>query len=302
MMNGYLQLFFNVILLLFWARLWTPRSGAFYFNPFLARATLLTDRVYTFFAPALRLSEPAMTLLILLVVWAFKALMVGRLGGEWQVLVGSAFIFSAPVIAEAWWPHFLFSGLHFFLFIVRLWAVYYVVMLITPVFRSSRALEVFAFLARPFSGLPRWLQPIVLVLAHFVIVSLIARAGELKTLSILSLEIQEIAVGKSPFLVGTEWSQAMHLVALAVLSVLDGLSFLTSSLVFVIVCQLVSVIIGFNVLALICQETCDMLLGRFSKGKRLVTGVLDFTPLIFFFVVQFIYGNLSQIVYKLIMR
>lgn len=302
MMNGYLQLFFNVILVLFWARLWTPRNGAFYFNPFLARATLLTDRVYAFFTPALRLSEPAMTLLILMVIWTFKALVVGRLGGEWQVLIGSAFIFSAPVIADAWWPHFLFSGLHFFLFIVRLWAVYYMVMLITPVFRSSRALEVFAFLARPFSVLPRWSQPIVLIMAHFSIVSMIARAGELKTLSILSLQIQEIAVGKSPFLVGTELSQALHLAALAVLSVLDGMSFLTSSLVFVIVCQLVSAILGLRVLSVICQETCDMLLGRFSKGKRLVAGVLDFTPLIFFFVVQFIYGNLSQLVFKLIMR
>ena len=62
----------NLLLLLFWVRLWSQPDRELYFNPLLSAPTRLTDRVLDFLRPALPLPERLTTLLLLVFLLAFR--------------------------------------------------------------------------------------------------------------------------------------------------------------------------------------------------------------------------------------
>jgi hypothetical protein len=294
----YLQLLFNILLLLLWVRLWSAPSKEFYFNPFLSGTVRLTDSVFAFLRPVLNLPEAVTAVLLILFTVAFKTLLIGRMGGQWSIPFGGLFLFSQPVAGEHWGPHFLYSALHFAAFLIRFWSVFLLVKLLTLQQRTSRAAEAFAFFSRPFSRLPLLAQPAVLVVLHVALAFAVSRTGTLSTIAQVGQEAQAVAV--SPFMTGPLFAQLLKTGWLAALSFADALALLTRTLFILIIGNFGAAILQAQGAAIICHEGVELLLGRFARNRAATGMGFDFTPLIFFFVVDMMYNAIRQGLFNLI--
>lgn len=284
----------HIAALIFWVRLWSTPAREFYFNPFLSGTIRLTDNIFAFLRPVLFMPERAAALLLLLFVLVFKTIFVWRFGGEWLIRIGHSFMFAPPPAKNHAVSLFLFSTLQTVVFILRLWTVYLLVRLITPPARTSRAGEALAFFVRPFSYLPFLLQPIVLLALHGVLAVILVHVCVLKPVMIQS------AQGPiNPFLTGPLFAQALKMGWLAVLSFCDGLMFLTRGLFVLIIASFGAALLQARGAVIICSEGVELLLGRFARRGGTGMG-LDFTPLIFFFVVDLLYSSIGQVLIQLI--
>jgi hypothetical protein len=303
----YLLYTFHIATLLFWIRLWSAPSREFYFNPFLSGTTRLTDSVLAFLRPVLALPEQAAALIVLLVILLFKTLLIWHLGGEWLIRIGLSFEFAPRMAGDRLAPILLFSALQTAVFIARLWTVYLLVRLITPAGRATRAAEALAFFVRPLSRLPLLAQPVVLFALHILLAFLLSRTGTLHAASGLLQLAEQTSAGAAlpetaalnPFLSGPLYAQALKTGWLAALSVADGLMLLTRSLFILILANLGAALLQSHGATILCSEGVDLLLGRFARRGGAGAG-FDFTPLIFFFVVDLLYNSVCQSLYRLI--
>ena len=293
----YLIFSFNILLLLFWIRLWSAPEKEFYFNPFLSGTIKFTDSVLAFLRPVLFLPEQAAAAVLLLFVVLFKTLLFLRLQVTWTIKLGTFFHFSPMAGGDQISPLLLFSLLHFAAFLLKLWTVYLLVRLITPPFHTTRATEAFDFFARPFSRLPLLAQPVVLFALHAALAFTVSRTGILSTMGQITESAKPVAV--SPFLTGPLFAQALKTGWLAALSFSDGLSMLTRTLFILILGNLAAAVLQARGALIICSEGVELLLGRFARNR--VSGMgFDFTPLIFFFVVDMMYNSICLGLYNLI--
>lgn len=294
----YLLVLFNLLLLLFWTRLWSAPAREFHFNPFLSGTVRLTDSACAFLRPVFGPFERLACLAILLAGVTFKALLVGRLGGSWTLELGGLYAFSAPAAAGRWGPHFLYSTLHTAAFLIRCWTVFLLVQFLSAGRRASRASEAFAFFCRPFSGLPLLAQPVALLALHAGLACALSRTG---ALSLLPLPDHAGGpVEASPFLTGPLAAQALKTGWLAVLSCADGLALLMRGLIVFILGNFGAALLQARGAALICHEAVELLLGRFARRQPAAGMGLDFTPLIFFFVVNLLYDSVRVGLHRLI--
>ena len=283
----YLPFAFNILLLLFWIRLWSAPDKEFYFNPFLSGTVRLTDSVLAFLRPVLNLPEQAAALLLILFTVAFKTLLMARLNVAWTLSFGTDFSYAPSVTDSPWRPLLLFSAFHFTSFLLKFWSVYLLVKIITPPQRINRATEALDFFARPFSRLPLLAQPVVLVALHVALAFAVSRTGILSTVNPLSQETK--TVDTSPFLSGPLFAQLLKTGWLAALSMADGLALLIRSLFILIIGNLGAALIQAQSAVIICSEGVELLMGRFARSRAMATVGIDFTPLIFFFVVDMVY-------------
>lgn len=293
----YLILSFNILLLLFWIRLWSAPAKEFYFNPFLSGTIKFTDSVLAFLRPVLYLPEQAAAVVILLFVILFKTLLLLRLQVPWVIKLGTFFHFSPIVVGDKMSGLLLFSILHFAAFLLKLWTVYLLVRLITPPFRSNRATETFDFFARPFSRLPLLAQPVVLLALHAALAFTVSHVGVVSTITQITESAKPVAA--SPFLAGPLFAQVLKTGWLAVLSFADGLSMLTRALFILILGNLAAAVLQARGAVIICSEGVELLLGRFARNRVGGAG-FDFTPLIFFFVVDMMYNSICLGLFNLI--
>ena len=276
----------NCLLLLFWIRLWADTRGEFYFNPFLSGPIRMVDAVVN----ALGLPRKLTCLLMLAVGLVFRAALAIRFGYEWRLSLGSIFNFTPTMFT---FPNLLvFSVLDFLLFIVRLWTAYFLIRLITPSSRMDRATEAFEFSVRPFSLLTPPLRIALLVIVHLLIV-----------MELRMLETNQLA-GMNPLDIGgqvrslpvADWPagviSGITLVCMAAASLADGLDVIRLALVTCVIGGLVAMLIGNQIFRQIFAESMTVILGRFARAP-LVAGMMDFTPLIFFFALRLIYSLCS---------
>lgn len=288
---------FNLLVLLFWIRLWSAPEKEFYFNPFLSGTVNLTDSILAFLRPVLFLPEQAAALVVILFITFFKTVLFYRLNIPWTLQLGTYFQFTPDVAEGKITALLLFSFLHAALFLVRLWTVFLLVQLITPPFRTTRATEALAFFARPFSRVPFLMQPLVLIAVHAVIAFTVSHTGSLNILGVSQGADKPAIV--SPFLEGPLWAQFLKTGWLAALSIADGLMLLTRGLFVLIIANLGAALLQARGAVVICSEGVELLLGRFVRNG--VGGMgFDFTPLIFFFVVDLMYNGICRVLYELI--
>jgi hypothetical protein len=294
----YLQLIVNLFLLLFWVRFWVRPANEFYFNPFLSGTTRFVDSIVQFLRPVIMLPDQLAALALLSFFCVFKTIFFMRFGGGVTLSYGTIFSFTPDLQHASFSYQLLYGGLQFGLFIVRLWTLYFIVRILARPTRLTRAAEAFAFFARPFSLIPFLLQPFVLIALHFCITALIISLGFIP--SVLSALISNAqAPATDIFLTGHPLAVLLKLGWLSLMSYGDGLMWMNNALLLFILGNFLSMIFGFKTVMLICTESVDVLLGRFSRRQTATSGI-DFTPMIFFFIVNFIYGIIQTGLYKLI--
>jgi hypothetical protein len=264
----------NLLLLLFWVRLWSRPEHDLYFNPFLSAPTRLTDRVLDFLRPVLPLPQRVTALLVLVFLLTLRAAALNYFRPEvpWSITLGTLFRF-AP--RDAGLPGMLlFSTLQFLFFVVRFWGVYVFVQLLTPVPRRDRASEAFHFAALPLSMLRRWAHPLVLVAAHALLVYELNAVSVLDAANPLSAELKTFvppaagAAGHVPFLA-----------CLTLFSLADPLLLAMHLMFACLIGSFIAALLQSPMLQAVCAEGVNVLLG--NAGRRLVVGFIDLTPLLF---------------------
>ncbi len=287
---GTVLILINFLLLLFWIRLWADPGREFYFNPFLSGPVRLVDSV----VGALGLPSKLTCLLILCFGLVFRAAIAFRFGHPWQISLGSIFFFTPKTPA---FPHLLvFSVLDFLLFVTRLWTAYVLIRLITPTKRCDRATEAFHFAVRPFSLLAPLLRLILLMAAHLLIVLELTQSADFQLFDPTTVR------GGMPALPHVQLPEALanllRLGWMTAASFADGLNAIRSALVAFVIGGLVAALLQNQSFRQICTEGMNVILGRFARAP-FTAGMMDFTPLIFFFALHLIYSAFSSVLWTL---
>ncbi|MCL1920192.1 MAG: hypothetical protein FWG50_03800 [Kiritimatiellaeota bacterium] len=291
----YLQLTAHLFLLLFWARLWVKPDQAFTFNPFLSGTTRLVAVTLDFLRPALRLPDRLTALLALLFFWAFQVMFFAQFGTAWCMTFGLV-QFAPTTETLAWRAQFFYSALYSAQFLIEVWTLYFFTRLIAPPNRMTRAQEALTFFMSPFSRLPTFLQPIVLLALHAALVFAVTRTG---AVPFFDLEQEGKNIPSNLFVDGSLMAQ-VRILLLALMSFASGLQTLMYTLVFFLFGGLAAMLFGLQLPALICRESVDVLLGRFSRGSA-AAGGMDFTPVLFMIVVNIISSQLLTLLQNLML-
>jgi hypothetical protein len=285
----------NCLLLLFWIRLWADPRREFYFNPFLSGPIRLVDAV----VGALGLPSKLTCLLMLAFGLVFRAAFALRFGYEWKLSLGSIYDFTPRMFT---FPNLLvFSVLDFLLFVARLWTAYLLIRMITPSGRRNRATEAFEFSVRPFSLLAPPLRIALLATVHLLIVLELHMLVTKQFAGFQMLDTGVIAGGVRSLPV-SDWPagaiSGIKLVCMTAASFADGLNAMRIALVTCILGGLAAMLIGNQILRQIFAEGLTVILGRFARAP-LVAGMMDFTPLIFFFALRLLYTACSWLLLAL---
>jgi len=294
----YLQLTAHLFLLVFWMRLWVKPRESFSFNPFLSGPGRLGDTVVAFLRPALGLSDRAAPLVLLAFLWVFQAMFFARFGKAWHLSFGMV-QFMPPQETLAWGIQFAYSALHSAQFLVQAWTVYFFTRLLAPPNCSTRAQEAFAFFMNPFSRLPLLVQPLVLLALHLALAFAVIRMGALSHVGLPKQDATLFVSGA--FTSGHVLRQSVATGCVAAMSFANGLETLIYSIIFFILGGLVMVLAGAQTLSVIFRESVDALMGRFARNPAATGGGLDFTPILFIFVVSFINGNVQVLLSRLLL-
>ena len=272
----------DLLLLLFWVRLWSLPERELYFNPFLSAPTRLTDRVIDFLRLVLPLPGRFVSLVVLAFLLAFRAVVLNHFAAQWpwSVRLGAFMIFT-PRVADLHGA-LIFSLLDFLFFVARFWGVYLFVQLLTPVLRRDRASEAFHVAALPLSALRGWLQVLLLVTAHAFLVYELAVVGAVRM--DLPKEMASLAAGAGLAPV----HRLLYHGWLTALSIADSLQAAEACIVAFFVGGFAAFFLQNPLLNAVCNEGINVLLGRFAR--RLLVGMFDLTPLIYFFVVDRAYA------------
>lgn len=278
----------DLLLLLFWVRLWTVAEGDFHFNPLLSGPMRLVDSATTFLRPVLPfMPERAVSLLILVFGLIFRGVLLLRLEFPWSLNLGAAFAFTPK--NDGLSGALLFSLLDFLFFIARFWSLYLLIQLLTPVLRRDRAAQALHYAAQPFSLMRRWPQMCVLIAINFGLVNAICAHGQFAMLSLPpNLTLPRLAFDLGPGLV-----ELLRLGWLTAASVTDGLLAMRTCLLAFVFGGLAAALVQNHGLRQICQEAMNVLMGRFSR-RPLLVGIFDLTPILFFVVINIVHSFLSS--------
>jgi len=273
----------NLFFLLLWIRLWRLAEHEFHFNPLLSAPTRLTDRIVEFLRPVLvGLSPRAITAVTLLFLLAFRGILLGSLGRDWIIAIGSSYARALPV--GDWTGCILFSLTEFIVFLIRLWGLAFLVALMTPVPRNDRLTQAFRCFTLPFSLLPRLSMAPVFLLLNALLVLHLQHTGRPFAGTLPN--------GLPALAVTLDWQAPLQ--ALLGLSWLTGLAaadlFLAAygAMMGVVFASLFALVTQNRGLQALANETVRFLLGGFSR-RPLMIGMIDLTPLAYFFMMNMIH-------------
>ena len=183
-----------------------------------------------------------------------------------------------------WIGCILFSLTEFIVFLIRLWGLAFLVALMTPVPRNDRLTQAFRCFTLPFSLLPRLSMAPAILLLNALLVLHLQHTGRTFAGS-LSHGLPAIAAT-------VDWHAPLR--AAIGLSWLTGLAladiFLAAygAMMAVVVASLLAHVTQNRGLQMLANEAVRFLLGGFSR-RPLMIGMIDLTPLAYFFVMNMLH-------------
>ena len=292
----------NTLLILFWPRLWIRPTDSFSFNPYVSGPMRFTDRIFAYLNPVLRLPDQLLAAVVMLIIFTLKTLIMCRIGGVQTLTIGGQFLFSPPltqtgIMSDA--AGFLMSFSDSALFFLNFWSLFFFTSLITPS-EHTRAREAFHFYVQPFGKLNPALQPLLLILLYAGLLGVMTQLIPNITPAHLN-EPQTAAASFSPvFTQGPLPLRAVKTVWMAILALVQGLDTVCDALFVLILGNILCALLRIRTGFLLCTEFVDMILGRFSRQGASQMGI-DFTPIIFYFVVNLLYTSSSTLLARMIM-
>lgn len=273
----------DLLLLMFWVRLWSQPDKDLYFNPFLSAPTRLTDRVLDFLRPALPIPGRLTALLLLAFFLVFRAVTLQHflVDEPWVLTLGTHvhFLPREPGASGA----MTFSVLHFLFFVARYWGVYLLIQFLTPIPRRDRSSQAFAFAALPLPLLRRWMQLLLLLAVHGLLVLELSRVGFIPPTApdAPPHAIEAAVLPSGPV-------SLRNLVCLCLLSVADALTMAWQLMFALLVSSFVAAMLQNAALLAISNEGVSTMLG--GGRRRLIVGFLDLTPLLYMASIYLLYN------------
>jgi uncharacterized protein YggT (Ycf19 family) len=271
-----LDMVFNALLLVFWLRIWTSGDSRLFFNPHIAPINRFSESVLTFFWPVFRRTPSKVVATIIVVaLLAIRGLAVPE-SVVWGLSVG----FEYQLCAQSLACHMMFSVLSFLIFLFKIWgfSLIYARIASGPFDHAGGTLR---YLSLPFSDVKMELRPLALAvfgmgLAFLLNVRCVANQGWL---------VLPDSFVPAIFLKYFISAFACWASVLPVLSVI---------IVILIVGSWISLFSNSSRLAFVCREWLDMLMGPL-RNYPIRIGMLDLTPLVLIFAIQWLYPVLLRI-------
>jgi len=278
---GFFDTLANAGLLLFWYRIWTGGDREVLFNHYMGPLHRISERALGFLRPVmfgLPLRATAAVALLFLIV--FRGFVLHGVsapeGAGWVMTLG----FEGSVSDHhSLLIHMVVSGLSFAMFLFKVWGFSLVYAWGRSTYSSGHAQEAIHLAARPFSDAPSHLKPIFLLVFGMALA--------------LAVNLSGTPLQGSPGDI-SYWREAPVLsiiLRFAISAMADWAGLLPtirSLLLLLIIGSWVSMFASAGNLAFICREWLDTLLGPLRRFPIRI-GMLDLTPLIFFFVLRFVY-------------
>lgn len=292
----YISVILNMFMVILLVRICSAPDQETFFNPFVSFTNSRLNKLIEFLKPALALPEKATLAIILIFLFFFKSLLISRLKLETGISFGEVFRVLPPEGMPEHISLLLFSLLGTISFILKFWSFYFLISLIGTTGKNSRASQAVRFYAKPFSVLPFHFQPFILLGAHVILAFIAVNTGNLISTPIggKGIETATNPIAAAPLIIGM-----IKTVWVGLLAFCEGLSAMISVLFTFIIGSLVATLMQKPNIAMLCREGMDLVLGRFSRGRTPQAG-LDFTPLIFFFVVSISYNTVNYVILSLV--
>lgn len=277
---------FNVLLLMFWFRIWISEDRSLYFNPYLAPIGRLSESVINFLRPVFFGTPPRLVAAIAL---AFLLLFRGMIfhgmavsgKAEWFLRLGFGICRTGTAGTVSC---LTFSVLSFAIFLFKLWGLSLIY--VGPRRGSSleHTTDTLYHLSRPFSDFRIELRPFILLTCGIILVFLLRLAGS-----------------TPPGFAAWQETPMPSLLLKSGISALAGwvdvLPVIVNFLMLLIIGSWVSMFASSQGIMFFCRAWIDLLLGPVRRWPIRI-GMIDLTPIIFFFAVSFIHQILMGILYR----
>jgi len=261
---------FNCLVFILWFRIWTVGDSSLFFNPHLVPINRISESLFGFLWPLFRRTSSRLVAAILaLILLALRGVFIPQSIG-WTLKMG----FEIQICPAGLPYHVLFSVLSFAIFLFKLWG-FSLIFMRTAYGQFDHAGDALHRLSLPFSDLKIELRPLVLAIFGMLLAFLVNLTGDL-------------ARGVDA------WSGTPlpSLLLRCFISALAGwasvLPILSTLLVVLIIGSWVSLFSSSQGLSFFCREWLDVLMGPLRNFPVRI-GMLDLTPLIFIFVIQWTY-------------
>ena len=291
MQFGIWDTLFNLLLLVFWFRIWTDDNRDVLFNPYLAPLGRFSDSAIQFLRPVFFGLSPrliaAVSLSFLIILRATTA----PNGAGWILRLGFEVRQSRnPAILAS----LVFSALSFGVFLFKLWGLSLIFVPTRMGCPSAHTEATLYHLAKPFTHVRREFRPVVLLVCGLAIAYLLNAFGTLPPATLVQTDfglpgwILQTTEGQSVFVVTGRILISAFAGGVEILDVLLQMVFL------LIIGSWISLFTGASGLAFFCRECLDMLMGPLRRHPIRV-GMMDLRPLIFILVVYMARGFLQGI-------
>jgi len=273
--------FFNLVLLIFWFQVWNKGERRAYFNPFLASLAHLSNSAVSYVRPVfVGVRDNIIAAFIVAFLIVFRALLVSR-GAIWGIAIG--FHMSRAVTSNLL-GCVVFSVVSFGFFLFQIWAISLIYVQKRHPTAASHPVETIDVLSRPFTDIPAHLRPVSLLAYGSVLVILLARFGVPVTMSMQGALVPPL-------------SSMLQTPICALAAGVDMLLVLRGFLIVLIIGSWVSMFSMSPGVTNFCREWMDLMLGPFRRYPLRV-GMIDLTPLVAIFAVQFVHQLLQYILLR----
>ena len=165
---------FNVVMMMFWFRLWSHDDRSLFFNPHLSTLERFSDSIIGFMRPMFAgVPERVIPGILVVFLLVLRALMIA-LGAPLELRFG--FVVAKPVAAEIF-SCLLFSALSFAFFLFMLWGLSLLYVRTRFSSQSHHTLNAVDCLARPFSNFRAEFRPPLLLAIGIVLATILLLAS-----------------------------------------------------------------------------------------------------------------------------
>jgi len=277
---------FNLLLVVFWFRIWTGDNDRnILFNPYLAPIVRLSKTVLHFVEPVFLGLHPRVVAVITMgVIVAFRALVAPR-QVTWMLSLG---LDRQPIDGAL--PHVLaFSAISFGCFLFRLWGISLLFTWVGAHRSQEHPVSMLHYLSRPFSDVRIHLRPLVLLVYGAALILLLDRFGAPTRMGIG-------LPGALSWTGDAALSSFFKLLILAVAAWVQLLPLLQSLMLMLIIGSWISMFTHSQGLAMLCRDWINVVLGPLRRYPIRI-GMLDLSPLVFFIAIGFAHYFLMSIIF-----
>jgi len=275
---------FNLLLLLFWFRMWVQDDRDLFFNPHLAFLSRLTDRIFGFLQPVF-LGTPVR--IVALCVFAFLIVFRAVLFHGISTSAESTWVLKMGVWrgidAGELIPCLAYSIVSFGITLFNLWGIslfYLMTRSGSPSDHTRRALYHFA---RPFVLIRHEYKPLALLaLGCGLVVAMAALGNPVPVLGMGAATGLHLDLAVGPASAGTV---AIRIMLAALAGFVDILALLATLMFALLIASLVSGFTNARTVQFFCREWISLFLGPLRR-RPIVVGMIDLTPLVFLLAVR----------------